>query len=49
MRKHLACVDVALFLVPDVIFHLIPNYTDLVKIKYDPANSKHHFSFDEVG
>ena len=31
MRKHLACVDVILSLFPDVIFHLTPNYPDLVK------------------
>ena len=29
--KHVVCVEVILFLFPDAIFHLTPNYEDLVK------------------
>ena len=46
MRKHLACVEVTLFVSPTaVIFHLTANYPDLVKSEYDPGNTHHHPSF----
>ena len=45
MIKHLACVDITLFLFPDVIFCLTPNYPDLVESEYGPGNTHGHFSF----
>ena len=38
MRNHLACVEVTLSLFP-AIFHLAPNYPDLVKREYGPARA----------
>ena len=45
MRKYLDCFEITLFLFCDIIFHLSPNYLDLVKSEYGLENTHRLFSF----
>ena len=46
---HLACVEVTLFLFPDVAFHLTHNYQYLMRSKDCLGKTHHHFSFSFLG